>query len=558
MVKVLLACSLSVLLFACGSSNQEAKQTESGQLPVSASALQAHIEFLAHDLLEGRETGTQGYDIAAEYVVSHFKQYGLLPKGDQLEQGASYLQSINFRRAHIDKSSVKMSLFKNGKATQLNYPQEFVTGASSMTTSVEFSGELVFVGFGVEAPEFNHNDYADINVKDKIVVMLSQTPLNLPSEEAAHFASRQQRVKTAAKHGAIGVIYLQTPQSEKRYSYQRMLGSLGKPSFEWLTPEGIPGNHIESIKGGALLSIETAKQLFEGLPHSYEQLITMADNKEQLPRFDLNQSMTLSKESSHQTVKSANVVGLIEGTDPLLKHEVVMYTAHLDHIGLENHHDQHQTPTSDQVNNGALDNATGTAILLETARLFAANPSRRSVLFVVVTGEEKGLLGSDYFAHYPSIEINNIIANINLDMPLILYPIGDIIAFGAEHSSLNQYVQRATEKAGLQVSPDPMPEQNIFVRSDHYSMVKKGVPAIFLMPGFKSLDPEINGAEIFKTFIAKHYHQPSDSVDLAINYEAGVTFTEVNYMIGTEVANSDTRPQWNEGDFFGKTFGIKP
>ena len=210
----------------------------------------------------------------------------------------------------------------------------------------------------------------------------------------------------------------------------------------------------------------------------------------------------------------------------------------------------------EEIYNGALDNAAGVATLIETARVLAAekNQLKRSVMFITVTGEEKGLLGAGYFANTPTVPIERLVANINLDMPLLIYPFADVIAFGAEHSTLKSFIDRAANNAGIALSPDPMPEQSLFTRSDHYKFVQQGVPAVFLVTGFTSKNGEPTGEEVSQTHIKEHYHQPSDDLNLPIDYEAGALFTEININIGREVCNSDERPRWNEGDFFGDTF----
>jgi Zn-dependent M28 family amino/carboxypeptidase len=229
----------------------------------------------------------------------------------------------------------------------------------------------------------------------------------------------------------------------------------------------------------------------------------------------------------------------------------VVFSAHLDHIGVNTNGNN-----EDKINNGALDNASGVSILLETARLMAnrTEKPKRSVLFVVVTGEERGLLGSSYFANNPTVPVMQMVANVNLDMPMILYPFADVIAFGSTHSSLADAVTKAAQKIDISLSPDPMPEEALFTRSDHYSFVKAGIPSVFLMTGFKSKDPAFDGGKEFGNFLKNHYHQHSDEISLPINYDAAANFAEVNLMIGLEIANGDNRPSWNKDDFFGKTF----
>ena len=217
----------------------------------------------------------------------------------------------------------------------------------------------------------------------------------------------------------------------------------------------------------------------------------------------------MAKKSRHEEITSPNIVATLEGSDPKLKDEFVVFSAHLDHIGISHHKGEHGEHDEngeeiDTINNGALDNASGVSIMLETARLLTSQPApKRSVLFVVVTGEEKGLLGSSYFAKNPTVPVMQLVANVNLDMPLILYPFADVIAFGSTHSSLGPIVETAANKIDISLSPDPMPEQALFTRSDHYSFVKAGIPSVFLMTGFKSKDPNLDGGQVIPRLLEK-------------------------------------------------------
>jgi len=237
-----------------------------------------------------------------------------------------------------------------------------------------------------------------------------------------------------------------------------------------------------------------------------------------------------------------------------MTNEYVLYIAHLDHIG-ELHSGSGDGQNKDMINNGALDNASGVSVMLETARLFAqGQTTRRSILFVAVTAEEKGLVGSEYFAMNPTVPVDSIVAVINLDMPLLLYDFDDVIAFGAEHSSLGDSVREAAQSYSTELSPDPFPEQNIFIRSDHYRFVQQGIPSVFLVTGMKSRDGSVNTQPIYEGFLQQHYHKPSDDLNLPINYTAAARFTEINTKIGELLANDPDRPSWHEGDFFGRTY----
>ena len=260
--------------------------------------------------------------------------------------------------------------------------------------------------------------------------------------------------------------------------------------------------------------------------------------------------VTISQRSDHKQITSPNVIGLLRGSDPALAGEYVVFSAHLDHLGIGAKVD------GDGIYNGFYDNAMGVSLLLEAARAFVAMPERprRSILFIAVTGEERGLLGSDYFAHFPTVPAKSMIANVNLDMPLLLFPITDIVAFGAEHSSLKGQVKSAIAAEGFTLSPDPLPEEVRFIRSDQYSFVRQGVPAVFLVPGFQSTDPDIDGAAVGKDHRQNHYHQPSDDSTRPVDWDTALRFARANVRVGLTIASDDDRPTWNEGDFFGARF----
>ncbi len=311
---------------------------------------------------------------------------------------------------------------------------------------------------------------------------------------------------------------------------------------------------FKQIQAGGMIRHAAAGFLFENAPLDLVTLLERDENGEALTSFDLDGKISMRQRSTHETIYSPNVVAVLPGSDPLLANEYVVYTAHLDHIG-ELHSEGSEEGQSDLINNGALDNASGISVMLETARLFAQGESpRRSILFVAVTAEEKGLVGSEYFAMNPTVPIGSIVSELNLDMPVLLYDFGDVIAFGAEHSSLGNTVREAAQSFGIELTPDPFPEQNIFVRSDHYRFVQQGVPSVYLVTGVKSLDGTVDTQAIFEGFLQEHYHKPSDDLNLPIHYGAAERFTRINAKIGEMIANEAIRPSWHEGDFFGRTY----
>ena len=514
-------------------------------LKANLSTIKAHLEFFSHDLLEGRDTGASGHEIASLYMASLFQQYGLTPAGED----GTYFQRIKFRQSFLKQDSPKLLLTREGKDIPLSYPKQYIMSSSADYELASVQGEMVFVGYGIVAPELGQDDYAGLDVKGKIAVMLGGKPKFFPSEEGAHFASGSQKFRYAADRGAIGVVSLSTPTIESIRPYSRLLTRLHAPVVRWLDNNGVPDNTFPKIKNSAYFGPEAAKILFEKAPQSLDAIYAQLEKDEVPKGFPLNMRISMSKESEFKEISSPNVVALLEGSDPALKDEYVVYSAHTDHIGIA------KTVKKDRINNGAMDNASGMAVMLETARLYSQMPRpKRSLLFVGVTGEERGLLGSSYYSKNPTVPISQIVANINLDMPVLLWNFADVVAFGSNHSDLGDSVSNAVQKLGLTLSPDPWPEQAIFTRSDHYNFVKQGIPSVFLMPGLKSKDEGVNGAKIFAEFFRDHYHMPSDEYRGQFNDEAILRFTQVNMIVGEEVANQEKRPAWNEGDFFGETF----
>jgi hypothetical protein len=547
--KLIASASLLSIAFlsACGQNNEATISVAEKMPQVNENNIKAHVEFLADDTLLGRDTGSEGYQIAANYVKSYFKQLGLTPMGER----EGFEQKVTFRKAFLEENSAELSIINASGTVELAFKDAFIMSGDSIVTEASITAETVFVGYGIVSEEFGYNDYEDIDVKGKVVVVLTGRPDDLPSEEGAHIGSSSEKVLHAVNNGAVGFITIHTPKRDAVRTFAKSASYADAPRLSWLNKEGMPfGKHPE-IKGGAYLSSEYAQALFEGAERTLEALLSDDTNNIAIKGFALKSSVKMANKSSHEEITSPNLIAVIEGSDPVLKDEYVVFSAHLDHIGISSHGDE-----EDKINNGALDNASGVSILLETARLLSSMPEKpkRSILFVVVTGEEKGLLGSSYFATNPTVPLSQMVANVNLDMPLILYPFADIIAFGSTHSSLGPIVASAAEKINLSLSDDPMPEQALFTRSDHYSFVKVGIPSVFLMTGFKSKDPEIDGGAVFGDFLKNHYHQHSDEITLPIRYDAAASFAEVNMMIGLEIANGDKRPTWNQGDFFGKTF----
>jgi Peptidase family M28 len=514
----------------------------------SIQRLDAHVRFLASDLLEGRGTGTRGYGLAALYVASQFEQLGLKPAG----VNGTYMQPVPFRKSDILPEECSFIIRTKDAEQKLKYGEHYLMSGDYVREKTAVSAEVVFAGHGITAPDLKYDDYAPINAVGKIVLLLSGAPASFPTSERAHYSSGLTKQQNAAKHGAVAIITLLNPEDEPRSPWERSVRQNKLSGYHWVDKNGKPTDVPLQIQANVSLSRSGAEMLFQKSSMTSDEIFRMWRNKT-LRSFPLNIQVSLMKGSRLATASSPNVVGMMEGSDPKLKTEYVVYTAHLDHLGISD------PVKNDTINNGAYDNATGIASLIEMARAFTSLKMKplRSIIFLAVTGEEKGLQGSDFFVHKPTVPVRSIVANVNTDMTLMLYPFADAVAFGAEHSSLGPVTKSALTKAGLKMTPDPAPEEVRFVRSDQYSFIKAGIPAITLGSGFQSLDPNVKGAEATRAWLRTIYHSPQDESTQKMNWESGVKIVQANFMIGYEVANARRRPSWNAGDFFGKTFGHK-
>ena len=516
--------------------------TKAAGFTPSADAIKAHMAFLADDLLEGREAGTRGYDIAAKYVASQYALMHVKPAGDD----GSYLQQVPltaFRPANEGGVSYTGA---DGKSGALVFGEDYLPTAQARQAETSITAPLVFVGYGIVAPERGRDDYAGLDVKGKIVVVLNGAPSGLQTEIRAHYSNTNVKRAEAARRGAVGVLTLPTTSYEKRRPFARGVSGYQEWKMTWNDAQGVAYVRGAEAPGLASLSLKGGAKLFAGAPTSLDAVLAAAETPEGLVKgFALPANVTVQLKTEIEKRQSSNVVGLIEGSDPTLKAQTIILSAHLDHLGIHG-------KDADKINNGALDNASGVATLLEVARGFkeARTKPRRSIVLLVVTAEEKGLIGSEYFAHNPTVPKAGVAADVNLDMPILLYDFQDVVAFGADRSSIGPAVARAAGRVGIGLSPDPLPEEGLFTRSDHYRFVEQGVPSVFLMTGFKN-----GGEKGFKDFLATHYHKPNDDLNQPINYQAGARFALVNYEIARELADAPARPTWNKGDFFGTLFG---
>lgn len=508
----------------------------------------AHMAFLADDLLEGRGTGTRGHEIAARYVAAQFEALGLKPAG----QDGTYYQRVPLRQITVEPEKCAMSITENGATSQLKWGDDFLMGGSAMKQDASAEAPVVFVGYGVKTPDGRYDDYAGVNVKGKIIAILSGAPPSLPSELQAHLSSLREKVRNARDHGAIGIIGLRPPKSEKALPWPRVVIGAGFPSMRWLGPDGIPNDSFPELQIYAGLSVAASERLFQHAPKSWADVLRDADLSRP-QSFALPITASLHAVSRHEAITSPNVVAVLPGSDPKLSQEYVVYSAHVDHLGIG------RPINGDSIYNGANDDASGTAALLVIAQAFKSmpHPPARSIMFLAVTAEEKGLLGSDYFAHFPTVPIQSIAADINMDGASMFYQFKDIVPLGATDSSLDTVVRRNAARLGLKVSPDPEPDQHYFIRADQYSFVRQGVPSVFITEGEEAKDPNVSGKKVTDDWIATRYHAPSDDMSQPMDLDASVQFMQTDFLVGYDVAQDPKRPVWKPGDFFGESFARK-
>ncbi len=513
---------------------------------IRAEGIKARMRFLANDLLEGRGTGSQGYLIAADFVVAQLIGLGLEPAGDD----GSYFQPVPLRKSTVIPDGTSLVLVQRDGETPLEYGEHYVANASFWQRAVELTAPAVFVGHGVTAPEFGYDDYAGVDAAGKIVVTLEGAPVAFGANPAAHYSSRTTKARIAVDHGAVGVLSVWTPDYENRLPWPVLRRLVRTGSMRWLESDGTPADAPRELRVGALLNMEGATRLFADARESLDAVLQAG--AEGMPNsFHLPGQVRFRVVNRLEHLSSPNVLATLRGSDPAVRDEYVVFTAHLDHEGVG------EPLNGDSIYNGAYDNASGVAALLEVAKAFARlpKPPRRSVMFVATAAEEKGLLGADYFAEHPTLARERIIANLNIDGNLMLFPARDILALGGEHSTLGEVAERAAARVGRFVSPDPMPEQTLFIRSDQYPFVKRGIPALFFINGFSSSDPSVNGLAAVQRWLRTAYHSPKDDMSQPMHFESGAVFSRAVFLTGYAVANDPERPQWRPGDFFGEAFG---
>ena len=492
----------------------------------------SYVETLAHDRMEGRGTGQPGYKRAAEFVAAELRRLGIQPAGED-----GYFQKVRFLTRELDWERSSLVLVRDGKSEPLRLGPDAMISAR-VDPAAELEAPLVFVGYGLKMPEVGYNDFEGVDVSGKIAVIMDGRPEHLPGPLTAHFGSTAERAKALREAGAIGTVRvlnadtMETPWERQVLNARSVSMRLQDARFD----------DTQGQRLSVTLSPQAAPRIFDGSGHDIAGLLALARAGKQLPRFPLKYSLRARTTVKRGKVASMNVVGLLPGADPALKNEVVVLSAHLDGYGVGRPVD------GDAIYNGALDNAAGAATLLDiAANLQEKKPRlRRSVAFVFVTGEERGLLGSRYFAANPTLQ-GRMVANINSDMYLPLYPLRRITMYGLGESDLERDVRAAAERLRVTVAADPEPKRNAFIRSDQYSFIREGVPALALSFGY---EPGNEEAQAKWQWLRERYHSPNDDLNQPVNLQGAADYNQLMLLITESVANRDSRPQWNENSFF--------
>jgi len=540
---LLIAPLALALLVACGATPEPAAPVASAD---GARHIEADVRFLADDLLEGRAAGTRGYDLAALYVANRYRAIGLEPAGDD----GSFLQAVPLIEGMRLRPDAAMTLRRDGTTIEFGFQEDFLPGLNFNAERHQLEAPLVFVGQAVHAPEADYDDFAGVDLTGKVAVYFSGAPASLSNTQRAFHASGREKMAQLAARGAVGAISIGNPVDEAKYPWARGARNWGMTGMRLLDGDGKPVDSWPTLQATASLSVHAARRLLEGAPMPADEIFERREAGT-LQSFDLPGVVTLTGRTALRQVTSHNVVGKITGSDPALAGEHIAYSAHLDHVG------KGAAVRGDDIYNGAFDNALGVAVMLQAATELQADARkpRRSMLFVAVTAEERGLLGAEYFATFPTVPRESLVANINMDMPVFLTEVTDVVPIGIEHSSMEADVQAAADLLGVTLTPDPKPEEVVFVRSDQYAFVRQGIPAVYLDAGVNAKDPDVDALALYEDFLTGHYHQPSDQPDLPINYASAAMLSRLNAEIGRRVGNADERPRWKDGDFFGLKFG---
>ena len=515
---------------------------------ISAPDLLKHITVLASDQFEGRAPGSKGEELSVKYISEQFKALGLKPGNPN----GSYIQEVPL--AGIT-SAPALSFSVGGKTTALKFPDDFVaTSARLQPEQKAENTDIVFVGYGVVAPEYGWDDYKDVDVRSKTILMLINDPAipdptdprqldpkMFKGRAMTYYGRWSYKYEIAAQKGAFAAVIIHETEPAA-YPYSVVMTSWAKENFEI----DAPNKNMDAVPVRSWITLDVAKKLLADSGQDFDKLKKAAITKEFRP-VSLGAKATFDVKQTVRSFKSRNVVGKIDGSDPKLKDEWVMYTAHWDHLG------RHEELKGDQIFNGALDNASGVATILEIAKACTKlpSPTRRSILFMATTAEEAGLLGAKYYANNPLYPLEKTLADINIDGANAWGKTADLEDVSDGNSTLDEMLAQAAARHARLLKPNSQPEKGSFYRADHFEFSKLGVPSLYPGSGKEVIGkPPGFGMEKRNEYIAKHYHQPSDEVNPAWDLSGAVDDAVLLFEVGYQVANGDKFPEWTAGTEF--------
>jgi Zn-dependent M28 family amino/carboxypeptidase len=493
-----------------------------------------YVKVLADDNMEGRETGSEGLRRAETYTVEQLKKSGLEPAGEN-----GFYQTVKFDQRQVDEKKSFATLVRDGNMVPIVLGEDALFSTAVDMPSTGVAAPMVFIGYALKVPEKNDDDFAGLDLKGKVVVYISGSPADIPAPLSAHSQTAAERGKALRAAGAVGVIRIFNPAAMD-LPWTRIALNRTAPAMQLADPKM---HDFAGTKVALGFNPAQAEKLFTGSGHTFAELASLAKDRKQLPRFPLAASLKAYAAIESKMIESDNVIAKLEGSDPALKNEYVVLSAHIDHIGIG------APINGDKIYNGAMDNGSGSALLLDTAAQLKAHPERlrRSVLFVFVTAEEKGLLGSRYFAAHPTVDVRSIVADINTDMFLPIVPLKTLLVLGIDESTLGARATAIAKSVGVHAIPDPMPLRNIFIRSDQYNFILHGVPSVMMSVWAEPASPE---NKLFEAWLSARYHAPSDDVNQPVDLQAAGLFEEIVLRLLVDTANADARPRWNNDSFF--------
>jgi len=491
-----------------------------------------HVKVLADDGMEGRDTGSEGLRKAEAYVVEQLKKAGAQPAGTE-----GFYQPVNFIARQIVEKDSSVVLIRHGATEALELGDDTYFNTRVDLVSDEIEAPLVFAGYGLKIPEKNYDDLAGLDLKGKIAVILTGFPQDIPTALAAHYQWAGERWKVFHEAGAIGIVTIPNPASMD-IPWGRSSLNRAHPQMD-LTDPGL--DELVGQKVALTFNPERAEKLFAGSGHTFQALAELARDRKPLPRFPLVVSLKSRAHVQEREVSSANVVAKLPGSDPKLKNEFVVLSAHIDHLGIGEPID------GDRIYNGAMDNGSGCALLLDMAASLRGERLRRSILLVFVTAEEKGLLGSKFFVAHPTVDPQSMVADVNVDMFLPIVPLTVLKVKGLAESDLGDQASQVTRSLNVRVLPDLQPLRNSFIRSDQYNFVRHGIPSLNMEISF---DPGSPQQKIFKDWLTRNYHAPSDDINQPIDLSAAALYEEIMRKLLISVADAEARPQWKADSFF--------